>query len=333
MSHISQGEKDQKYKRVEVDQKTLPFSKKELAPLVYKMMEEAHLIGRLQKASGLLRPSKPTHPNAIEALREIVSGSEIKVFSFGEQHVQGDEVKFKTSVERYFEEIVPYLVREQGVMIFGNEHLPVGISAEIEKYLEKGESPEQTPYLYAILNFSTPTRIKQLQSILISVRELKESGAPINLEGVQDREMLRRQLMSLKEGAKFSGDDLVQTVKMFNVHSASLVRDALRKGQKVSLYNGSGHLEESDFPSPFTATHLPNLMEAGLKSEEYLPIHLVVPEQLTNLLAKDLLIKQKVPREGVVLRKTGRGYEIIFPSTPVIPKDSVPPAPPEINPQ
>lgn len=253
----------------------------------------------------------PTHPNALRAMREIDADRRFRVFGFGESHARKSS-KDLTTLERFAQDILPYLVKDRGVTLLGIEMFPVDFEEKIESFLRSDSEDPRSFGLGEFLDSPHHRNRRQFITFLKAVHSLRREGYPISVRG----------LMPPSHRSVDSFQDLDKAIQFINDRSEALILEAKRRGQSIALYNGFAHTASAPPMHPTIPSYAKKMLDEGsLLPSVYLDIPLFVGRSFLKGVMpgwyvdypEEYIMVRSAPTEGVYVRRWGENrVSIVF---------------------
>lgn len=254
---------------------------------------------RLARANDL-SPLEVTHDTILDAYKDAVGDNSYRIFGFGEHHVRTSEPRHATSFEYFSREIVPHLVREQGVRYIGTEILLADENDEIATYMRTGVLDRNTtPQLY--WRTMSGKESKGIAKLLQTVRSLRMENDDLDVV-----------LVGLNQGGAIRIEDGAQNI---TDNSVDLIRRALDAGDHVALYNGSSH-NEVDFrrnrhPEDSYISYLPEYADQMFEFDIIVPNYQRPYQGQEHVVDNELVMRSS--SNGFILQGEGNSYNVVVP--------------------
>lgn len=221
----------------------------------------------LKKAD--FEPLSPTHPSALEAMREIDAEGRFRIFGFGESHAWGS-IEGLTTLEHFSESILPYLVRERGVALLGLEFLSVDWAKDVSYFLPRGDEEPGIEYY----------RRREIKRLLERAAALKREGYSLSIEGLGPP-----YFMEFRDEIWPSGKILPynEQTKHTDNRAEELILRAKQAGERIALYTGQAHNTLSSGSHRTPTSYAQSMLDRGvLSAKEYLELSLFTIHQRSS---------------------------------------------------
>lgn len=288
-------------------------------------------VGNLfQQVSGRGRKKETKEfDTAAEALAALNQQGGVRVFGFGEYHPGNTDyfsthditrsMEVPTSLEHFAAEMIPYLVRETGVTVFGLEYLLAeasGRGSPVQAFLRTGQ------FSSALLSdlYTTMDPLATMMA-LESIRRLVAQGYPLEVHGLLNDEISRDHQLYHRSGGAFGracGEYLPMSIDTINENAVAVAERALSQGRKLALYTGAAHNTVRPKKAQRAYTYVPRLTDVLDSDREFAEIRLLVPEYVADIRdnADDLALAQEAPFRGVSLVQSGdRENVLVYPGS------------------